>query len=129
VDIQLSVRSLTPRERYVEPLAGLGYRWTLDPWDVEHEFFSRDVDGERAFNTHVCLVGSEWERRHLLFRDHLRAHPEEAVAYADLKRRLSAAHPRDGLTYNEAKSDFIVVATERASSERSGAGQGPASED
>jgi putative glutamine amidotransferase len=129
VDIQLSLRSLTPRERYVEPLAGLGYRWTLDPWDVEHEFFSRDVDGERAFNTHVCLVGSEWERRHLLFRDHLRAHPEEAAAYADLKRRLSAAHPRDGLTYNEAKSDFIVVATERASSERSGAGQGPASED
>jgi putative glutamine amidotransferase len=107
VDIQVSVRSMVPRAAYVEPLEHLGYRWALDPWTDEHEFFSRDEDGQRAFHIHVCGQGSEWERRHLAFRDWLRSHPEDAAAYERLKRDLAVRHPRDTYSYNDAKTAFI----------------------
>ena len=92
---------MVPRGAYVEPLRALGYRWVLDPWDVEHETFSRDIGGERSFHLHVCAAGSTWERRHLVFRDWLRTHPDDAAAYATLKRQLAAAHPNDTLSYTD----------------------------
>jgi putative glutamine amidotransferase len=114
VDIQLSVRSMAPRSAYVDPLRALGYDWALDPIDDEHEFFSLDLGGQRAFQIHVCLGGGPWERRHLLFRDWLRAHPQDAAAYADLKDRLAAAHPRDLYAYVDGKTPFIRSIEERA---------------
>jgi gamma-glutamyl-gamma-aminobutyrate hydrolase PuuD/GrpB-like predicted nucleotidyltransferase (UPF0157 family) len=107
VDIQLSLRSMAPRATYVEPLQALGYRWVVDPWDDEHEYFSFDVDGARRFQIHACLAGGEWERRHLAFRDWLREHPEDATAYAELKRELAAAHRRDISAYGQGKTGFI----------------------
>jgi len=107
VDIQVSVRSMVPRAAYVEPLAQLGYRWALDPWTDEHEFFSRDEDGRRAFHIHVCGEGSEWEQRHIAFRDWLRNHPDDAAAYERLKRDLAERHPRDTYTYAAEKTAFI----------------------
>ena len=107
IDIQVSVRSMNPRESYRGPLEGLGYRWGIDPWSDEHEFFSRDDAGERAFHVHVCPSGSAWERRHLAFRDWLRDHPEDAAAYERLKRELAERHPRDTYTYADAKGEFV----------------------
>ena len=107
IDIQVSVPSMTPRSRYLEPLTALGYRWALDPWTDEHEFFSRDENGSRTFHVHVCPEGSEWERRHLAFRDWLREHPGDAAAYERLKRELAQAHPRDTYSYADAKSSFV----------------------
>jgi putative glutamine amidotransferase len=107
VDIQASVRSMIPRTAYVEPLRALGYHWAIDPWSDEHEYFSRDEANERAFQIHVCRAGSEWERRHLAFRDWLRDHPEDANAYERLKRELAERHPRDIFTYVDAKTGFI----------------------
>ena len=67
---------------------------------------------------HVCAAGSAWERRHLAFRDWMRAHPDDAAAYADLKRELAASHPRDTFSYTEAKGAFIVEVEARASATR-----------
>jgi putative glutamine amidotransferase len=114
VDIQITLSTLVPRATYVEPLEALGYRHVLDPWRDEHEYFSRDVDGERAFQIHACLAGSDWERRHIAFRDWLRSHPEDAAAYADLKRSLARDHPRDIMAYVDAKTPFIREIEQRA---------------
>ena len=108
IDIQLSVASMVPRDAYVAPLLELGYRWLPDGYDDTHEFLSLDEgDGERAVNLHVTQAGSDWERRHLAFRDALRADPATADAYAALKRQLAADHPRDIVRYVEGKSAFI----------------------
>jgi GrpB-like predicted nucleotidyltransferase (UPF0157 family) len=107
VDIQLSLASMIPRDAYVEPLTRLGYRWVVDPWTDDHEYFSRDEDGNRAFQIHACRAGSEWERRHLAFRDWLRQHPADAAEYARLKRALAERHPRDIIAYIEGKTPFI----------------------
>jgi GrpB-like predicted nucleotidyltransferase (UPF0157 family) len=106
---------MVPRSAYVDPLVALGYRWIVDPWTDEHEFFSRDEDAGRAFHVHVCGQGSEWEQRHIRFRDWLREHPEDAAAYERLKRDLAERHPRDIDTYTDEKSVFIREIEDRAS--------------
>ena len=114
VDILVSVRSMLPRGAYADPLVGSGYRLGIDPWTDEHEFFSKDEDGERAFHVHICGAGSKWERRHVAFRDWLRNHPEDATAYERLKRDLAERHPRDTYTYADAKTAFIQEIEARA---------------
>jgi GrpB-like predicted nucleotidyltransferase (UPF0157 family) len=107
IDIQISVEEMTPRERFVAPLEALGYEFLTDPTDPDHEFLQKDEDGTRRYQIHVCPVASEWERRHLAFRDHLRKHPEDAARYAELKRRLAAEHPNDIMAYLDAKTPLI----------------------
>jgi GrpB-like predicted nucleotidyltransferase (UPF0157 family) len=107
IDIQVSVRSMSPREAYRRPLEELGYQWGIDPWTDEHEFFSLDEDGERRFHIHVCPEGSNWERRHVTFREWLREHPDDAASYERLKRQLAEMHPRDTYSYADAKTSFI----------------------
>jgi putative glutamine amidotransferase len=114
IDVQLSVRQITPVNTYAEPLIAAGYRHVIDPWSDDHEFFSRDEDGRRVVNLHVCQAGSPWERKHLAFRDHLRTHPDDAAAYAALKRDLSAEHVVDRAAYTEGKTDFIEATLEGA---------------
>jgi len=114
IDVQVSVGSMVPRTAYVDPLVANGFRWVVDPWTDTHEFFSRDTDGERSLHVHVCASGSEWERRHIEFRDWLRAHPDDAAAYAALKRELVAAHPRDIYSYTYGKGEFIRGVEARA---------------
>ena len=109
IDIQVSVASLIPREPYAAPLVALGYEHVIDPIDAQHEFFSkgyRDESGPRV-HIHVCEAGSGWERRHIDFRDQLRADPGDATAYEKLKRELAARHPNDIYSYVEGKSAFI----------------------
>lgn len=75
----------------------------------------------RDVHVHVCAVGSEWERGHLLFRDYLRAHPDARDAYAAAKRQAAAMWADDGIAYIDAKTDVILTlldAAERWSSAR-----------
>ena len=46
----------------------------------------------------------------LAFRDHLRASPEKARDYAELKHRLAARFEGDREAYTDAKADFIARA-------------------
>lgn len=115
VDIQLSLHSMSPRDAYVTPLQGLGYRWVADPWDDEHEYFSiEDPEERRQFHIHACGSGSAWERRHLAFRDALRADPGLAADYEQLKRRLAAEHPHDIMSYVDGKTAFVREIEARA---------------
>jgi GrpB-like predicted nucleotidyltransferase (UPF0157 family) len=55
---------------------------------------------------------------HLVFRDHLRAHPDEAAAYAAEKRRLAARFGDDIVAYRVGKSAFVAAANARARAAR-----------
>lgn len=70
--------------------------------------------GRRAAHVHVRVLGAPNWRYALLFRDHLRAHPSTAAAYAELKRRLAALDIDRG-TYADVKDpacDLIIAAAE-----------------
>ena len=51
---------------------------------------------------------------HLLFRDYLRSHGDEAEGYARLKRRLAVRLRDDRLGYTQGKTGFVLAALRRA---------------
>jgi GrpB-like predicted nucleotidyltransferase (UPF0157 family) len=116
IDIQVSVASLFPRSPIVGPLVALGYRHAIDPIETQHEFLHVGYEPEdpHKVHVHVCQTGSGWERRHLAFRDHLRANTDDAAAYASLKRDLADRHPRDIYAYVEGKTEFVRSVEARA---------------
>lgn len=84
-------------------------------WHAEHMLFVRrdGLMGARTHHVHLAPNGHRlWEG--LRFRDHLRAHPADARAYAALKRELAAAHGRDRERYTLAKTEFVSAILARA---------------
>ncbi len=114
LDLQASVAEIRPTERYRLPLEELGYLFAPDPDSPELHFFGKPATRPRTFHLHVCAAGSDHEMRHLALRDYLRARPEEATAYAELKRKLVAARPGDRLAYIEGKADYVAALEKRA---------------
>jgi GrpB-like predicted nucleotidyltransferase (UPF0157 family) len=112
VDIQLSVPDVEDEAAYLAPVeaCGLVLRFT----EPGHRYFRPPQGLPRLWHVHVCTIGSLWERDHLLFRDYLRAHPDEAAAYGWLKRELAPRFATDRIAYTDAKDPFIHRASERA---------------
>ncbi len=95
-------------DRCVAPICALGYEYVAKYEDEMpyRRFFKLRLPGRAGHNVHLVEEGSEFWRRHLRFRDILRARPEVAAEYAALKRSLA---PRfdDPNDYAEAKGPFI----------------------
>ena len=74
-------------------------------------FIKRNSVGIGTHHIHMIeanmTFSEHWER--LRFRDYLIAHHDVSHAYAELKTRLSAAHPNDRIAYTSGKSDFIAA--------------------
>ncbi len=122
IDIQVSVASLVPRGWLVPYLTPLGYSHVdLGEFDLVYPYFRKPNSWPHTHHVHVCVAGSEQERRHLAFRDYLRMHSQAASEYADLKRQLARQHlGRDQAErerYSLAKSAFVEAAISKAFSE------------
>lgn len=114
VDLQASVVEIRPTERYAGPLAALGYLFAPDPDSPDFHFFGKPPGRPRSFHLHVCAAGSDHELRHLALRDYLRARPDEARRYAEVKRALVAERPGDRLAYIDGKARYVAELEERA---------------
>ncbi len=119
IDLQVSVLSLEPMERYGDLLARAAYRHIpLGDFDRVYPFFQKPAEWPCTHHVHLCVAGSVQERDHLAFRDYLRGHPQAAGEYLALKRRLAAVH--HGTTqesrerYSLSKTAFIASVLERA---------------
>jgi GrpB-like predicted nucleotidyltransferase (UPF0157 family) len=114
VDIMPGVRSLNDDAHFVPAMQAIGYDYVPVYEDdiPDRRYFRR---GEpRLFHVHVAEFGGDFWRRHIDFRDYLRAHPDTAAEYAVLKRRLATEHGDDRLGYVNAKSSFIEGVLETA---------------
>jgi GrpB-like predicted nucleotidyltransferase (UPF0157 family) len=108
------VAAIERRERFVEPLEGLGYLFAPAPESPDYHLFAKPPERPRTYHLHVCGARSEHELRHIAVRDFLRAHPDEAARHADFKRQLVARHPQDRLAYIAGKDSFVSALEERA---------------
>jgi len=108
VDIQLSVPAVDD-DTWLPPLEAAGY--VLRVREPGHWMVRTP---ERDVQVHVCSAGSGWERRHLLFRDWLRASDDDRDRYAAVKRSLATREWSTMQHYTEAKSDVIRDITARA---------------
>ncbi len=108
IDIMPGVRSLDDDGHFIAPLEALGYEHVPAFQDeiADRRYFRRGVP--RQFHVHVVVPGGDFWVRHIAFRDYLRAHPETAVEYEALKRKLAAQFGEDRLAYVHAKTDFIT---------------------
>jgi GrpB-like predicted nucleotidyltransferase (UPF0157 family) len=119
VDIQVSLRSLEPRPRYRKLLEQIGYTHVpLGAFDLVYPYFEKPVAWPHTHHVHLCVSGSEQERNHLAFRDYLRAHPQIARQYIELKRELAAECTGDTREsrerYSLSKTDFVTAVVARA---------------
>ncbi len=131
IDLLVAVRSLDDARRVAVPaLEGLGYaHWYENP-DTSRLFFVRGLPphGPRTHHVHMVEPGVSHDARlgmyeftdRLLFRDALRADPDEARRYAALKRHLAAKFPGDREAYTEGKTQYIIAVMERARRGREG---------
>jgi GrpB-like predicted nucleotidyltransferase (UPF0157 family) len=105
IDIDVLLASTAGLPEAVRRLASVGYghRGNLG------------VDGREAFrqppgpahHLYVCPADSVEYRRHIAFRDYLRAHPEIAKVYAELKGSLAVKHRDERQRYNAGKEQFV----------------------
>ena len=116
IDIDVLLTCSADLAGAVTALAPLGYRHEGDLGIVGPESF-RPLPDTFPHHLYVCLPHSAEFHRHLTFRDHLRAHAQDASAYALLKRQLAAKFATDRAAYTQAKTNFITeISAERVPS-------------
>lgn len=109
IDMDLSVEDPNDEDAYLADLLAAGYELRVrEPGHLMVRTPELDV------HVHICAPGSEWSRRHLLFRDHLRAHPADRELYEALKRDLVTREWDDMNDYAGAKSEVVTAILERA---------------
>lgn len=116
--------TLDDADKLAELLADAGFprlagEWVDDAQDGDGTWPKRlhvGADPKRPVNLHVRSVETPAWRLALLFRDFVRAHPDERDDYRDVKLRLADAHAADGnvAAYADEKQDWVNGAFVRA---------------
>jgi GrpB-like predicted nucleotidyltransferase (UPF0157 family) len=130
IDIGVALRSFEDALHCITPLFELGYQ-CLGEYGIPGRVFFRKLtdtplpgqDGGGVGRTHHVHAYQQDHYEFVqqtLFRDYLRAHPETAREYEQVKRRLAVEHT-DMNEYAMAKSDFVRDILARARSPRSSA--------
>ena len=119
IDILVGLRRMQVADEATQRLAAIGYEY-VDTYDEGRRVSLAKGDAHLLHeHLHLVVHGSpQWEEP-LLFRDSLRAHPEVAAAYGDLKRKLACRIRAEGGDYIEAKGPFVRSVLERARAEQS----------
>ena len=121
IDVIVAVNHLNDAERCIEPLATIGYEYVPEYEDemAERRYFHKGKPPkEQHYHLHMVELTSDFWKRHLLFRDYLRTHPETAQEYFKLKKRLATKYRSDREEYTDAKTSFIESVIAKARTER-----------
>ena len=117
IDLLVGVPSLQEaQERWIEPIKALGYTYVPEyaSWLPGELFFRKGPPGPWTHHVHLMEPSNpRWEAL-LVFRDYLRAHPEAARAYANIKQALAASSKDDIKAYTTGKNTFVAEATAKA---------------
>jgi GrpB-like predicted nucleotidyltransferase (UPF0157 family) len=114
LDFVLEVEDLEDVINNQECFKELGYVSKGEFGIPGRQFFTRDTNGDRTHHLHVFQTGHPDIERHLVFRDYLRANPDAAREYENLKEELAKRFPKASGSYTEAKSEFILSMDEVA---------------
>ena len=108
IDIDVVIRDYTTFDAVVLALKEIGYHHEGDLGIAGREAFGYEgKEHLRKHHLYVCPQDSPELKRHIAFRDYLRAHPDAAREYGRVKEEGAALHPHDIDGYIEHKSPFI----------------------
>ena len=114
VDLMPVVRSLEALEARRADVEALGYLWRGEFGIEGRRYCVLERNGKRVFHVHFYQAGAAQIGAQLVFRDYLRAHRHEALAYEAAKHAAAEAHPENSLAYNDHKAGWIRACLERA---------------
>ncbi len=118
VDVDVVVEEGASVRAAIVRLEELGYRHRGDLGIAGREAFDEPsgaaANPQVTHHLYVCLRGGVALENHLRLRDRLRADPELARAYGELKRELARAHPYDVDAYAAGKTAFVIAALREA---------------
>ncbi len=108
IDIMVAVRHLSDADQCIQPLQSIGYEYVPEP-EVQIPEWRYFRKGPQEAHRHLHMVEptSDFWRRLLLFRDHLRSHPKVAREYYALKKQLATEYGLNLKAYRDAKAAFI----------------------
>jgi len=118
VDIIAGVDGPEDAERCRELLTRIGYDDASTGDNPDWYYCLGKGPHSPGFHLHLVKEGSQFHRKHTLFRDWLRAHPADAEAYKELKLGLSEKYRNDRVAYTESKTEFIEKIVEKAKKSR-----------
>ena len=121
VDILVGVRNDGEMIPVRDLLASVGYREGHDThpdrifmaWRANDNGVDRET-GEGDIHVHIVVAGSEECTNMLKLRDYLKAHPEEAQKYFEMKSVLAREAGYDRKKYEALKSVYVKELLERA---------------
>lgn len=107
LDLMPVVRSLDEVDAANSAMQYLGYTPRGEYGIPGRRYFIQEQHGERTQHVHVFEEGDPNVARHLVLRDFLCAHPEQAKRYSELKRHLAERFPNDAERYASGKEELI----------------------
>lgn len=113
IDVLIVLDDTTDIDAFNPTMKTLGYRARGECLDAPVQgtpgrfYFSKDMNGIRSHQVHVCAKGHQEILDKLAFRDYLRGNRSTADAYGEIKRRAAADHPFDIVGYINAKDQFV----------------------
>jgi GrpB-like predicted nucleotidyltransferase (UPF0157 family) len=120
IDMMPLVRDIEGVDRLVPVMSEAGYYSWGEHGIPGRRLFTKGGDEHRTHNVHIFQIDNPEVSRHLDFRDYLRAHPQVARQYAQLKMELAPQFPNDITAYNQGKDSFIKEMERRAREWREG---------
>ena len=114
IDLILATALWPWPEALDEILRSISFHFYKAP-DPRWRVYLKERDGrQRGFHLHLVEENSRHWREHLLFRDHLRRHANDAAVYGRLKLALAAVHPDQLGEYQAGKAQLVREISERA---------------
>ena len=115
IDIIVLVDSLEAARPSIPPLEALGFIHRADYSDTTKILLMKRRAEDQSRSHHVHIHEHEAEvRRHLVFRDQLRADSALRDAYADLKLELAGRFRDDRVAYSRHKTAFVDAVVQAA---------------
>jgi GrpB-like predicted nucleotidyltransferase (UPF0157 family) len=107
IDISVSVHDLDEVNAFVQSLSTLGYEDAHINPVFERRLFTKGAYNEGTHHLHFTVHKSTVWAQPILLRDYLRAHPEAAAWYAQMKRASAAHHQTDLNGYHDEKAHCV----------------------
>lgn len=112
IDLLPVVKNILQVDQVIEEMKSLGYEAKGEAGMAFRRFFQKG-EKKRTHHVHVYEEGDPEVGRYLKFRNWMRSHPADALAYQRLKLDLAIKFPNDRLAYCFGKDAFVASIDEK----------------
>ncbi|AIF80677.1 hypothetical protein I862_00560 [endosymbiont of Acanthamoeba sp. UWC8] len=117
VDIMPVVKDIAQVDAFNMEMEAMGYKAYGEYGLTGRRYFakfSNQEENTRVAHVHFYQEGNLEVEQHLLFRDYLISHPQDALRYSELKESLAEKYPNDIDRYRMGKDIFIKQILKKA---------------